>query len=107
MTKAKLVAHIAKDAGITKREAERVLESLMLHLKRALKKGERVTLVGFGTFSVSRRKAKMARVPGIAKSVRVSARRVARFKPGSALKAALAAGPHGPKPGPDHNDDNS
>lgn len=102
MTKADLVARMAKDSCISKREAAQILESLLVNVRRALKKGERVNLIGFGTFSVARRKARAGRSPQTGKAIRIPAAKVVRFRAGSALKSAvkLATGPHGPKAGP-------
>jgi len=89
MTKAELVAKVAKDAKITKAAAGKSLNAVVDGITKALKKGDRVTLVGFGTFSVSKRKARTGRNPQTGKSIKIAARKVAKFKAGSGLKKAV------------------
>jgi len=89
MTKAELVAKVAKDAKITKAAAGKSLDAVIEGITKALKKGDRVTLVGFGTFSVSKRKARTGRNPQTGKSIKIAARKVAKFKAGSELKKAV------------------
>jgi DNA-binding protein HU-beta len=89
MTKAELVAKVAKDAKITKAAAGRALDGVIEGITKALKKGDRVTLVGFGTFSVSKRKARAGRNPQTGKAIKIAARKVAKFKAGSELKKAV------------------
>ncbi len=89
MTKAELVTKVAKDAKITKAAAGRALDGVIEGITKALKKGDRVTLVGFGTFSVSKRKARAGRNPQTGKPLKIAARKVAKFKAGSELKKAV------------------
>ena len=89
MTKAELVAKVAKDAKITKAAAGRALDGVIEGITKALKKSDRVTLVGFGTFSVSKRKARAGRNPQTGKAIKIAARKVAKFKAGSELKKAV------------------
>ena len=89
MTKAELVAKVAKDAKITKAAAGRALDGVIEGITKALKKGDRVTLVGFGTFSVSKRKARTGRNPQTGKAIKIAARKVAKFKAGSGLRKAV------------------
>jgi DNA-binding protein HU-beta len=89
MTKADLVERMAKDAGVTKRAAEAALGSALKGIRDSLKRGWRVTLVGFGTFQVSRRAARNGRNPQTGRAIRIPAARVPRFKPGKALKHAV------------------
>ena len=89
MTKAELVAKVAKDAKITKAAAGKSLNAVVDGITKALKKGDRVSLVGFGTFSVSKRKARTGRNPQTGKSIKIAARKVAKFKAGSELKKAV------------------
>jgi DNA-binding protein HU-beta len=89
MTKAHLVERMAKDAGVTKRTAEAALGSVLKGIRDSLKKGKKVTLVGFGTFQVSRRAARNGRNPQTGSTIRIPATRVPRFKPGKAFKAAV------------------
>ena len=89
MTKAELVAIMAKGSGMTKRAAENALESSLKAIRDTLKKGRKVTLVGFGTFSVAKRAARNGRNPQTGKAIRIPAARVPRFKPGKELKRAI------------------
>lgn len=89
MTKAVLVDRMAKDAKVTKRAAEAALDSAIKGVKDTLKKGKRVTLVGFGTFSVGRRKARTGRNPQTGRPIKIPAARVARFRPGAELKKVV------------------
>jgi len=89
MNKAELVTRISKDTGLTKADANRVIDALIDQVTRALKKGERVTLVGFGTFLVARRKARAGRDPRNGTPLKIAARRVTRFAPGKDLKAEV------------------
>lgn len=89
MNKSDLVALIAGEAGISKSAAEKALNSLIEGITKALKKGDTVTLVGFGTFSVSKRAAREGRNPQTGETIKIAARKVPRFKPGKALRDAL------------------
>jgi DNA-binding protein HU-beta len=89
MNKAELVDAIAKDAKITKGQAQEAVDALFTHVRRSLKRGEKVTLVGFGTFASSRRAARMGRNPQTGAPIRIPARKVARFTPGKGLKDAI------------------
>ena len=86
MTKAQLIEGMASDAKISKAAAGKALDSLIHQITKALKKGERVTLVGFGTFSVTRRKARKGRNPQTGEEIRIKARKVPRFTPGKTLR---------------------
>jgi DNA-binding protein HU-beta len=89
MTKADLTAHIANAAGIKKTEAEKALEALTSGIQAALKKGDKVTLVGFGTFSVTKRPARTGRNPRTKAPIKIPASKSVRFKTGKALKDSL------------------
>jgi len=89
MNKAEMIAAIAKDAGLTKADAERALNSFINNTKKALKKKDKVSLVGFGTFSVSKRKARKGRNPQTGDMIKIKAAKVPKFKPGKALKDAI------------------
>jgi DNA-binding protein HU-beta len=89
MTKAELVAKVAKNAKTTKAAAGKSLDAVIEGITKALKKGDRVTLVGFGTFSVSKRKARTGRNPQTGKPIKIAARKVAKFKAGSELRKAV------------------
>ena len=89
MTKAELVAQMAKDATISKAAAGKALNGAIAAITKALKKGDSVTLVGFGTFSISKRKARKGRNPQTGKEIKIAARKVAKFKAGSELRKAV------------------
>jgi DNA-binding protein HU-beta len=90
MTKAELVANLAKDAKISKAAAGKALDSLTDSIKKALKKKDgKVTLVGFGTFSKVRRTARTGRNPQTGAKINIKASNAVRFKPGKALKNAI------------------
>ena len=89
MTKADLVAAMAKASGGSKVAAERALNSVIEDVFDALKKGRRVTIGGFGTFMVSRRAARNGRNPRTGKALTIPACRVPRFKPSRSLKSAI------------------
>lgn len=86
MNKGDLVGKIAKDAEITKRQAEIVFDSMIGGIASSLKKGQKVTIVGFGTFSVAKRKARRGRNPQTGATIKIAARKVPKFTPGKALK---------------------
>lgn len=89
MNKTELIDAMAADAGITKAAAKKSLESFLGHVQKALKKGNRVSLVGFGSWSVSRRNAREGRNPSTGKTIRIAAKNVVKFKPGSDLSDAV------------------
>lgn len=89
MTKGELVDRMADSAGITKVAAERSLNGFLDGVKKSLAKKQKVTLVGFGTFSVSKRKARIGRNPQTGETIKISARNVAKFSPGRVLKDAV------------------
>ncbi|HEY3252178.1 MAG TPA: HU family DNA-binding protein [Ignavibacteria bacterium] len=89
MTREELIAQIAKDAGTTKVSAKAALDSFISSVTKSLKKGSRVSLVGFGTFSVSKRGARTGRNPRTGASIEIPARKVARFKAGKTLADAV------------------
>lgn len=89
MNKSELVDLIAKDAKVTKVAANEAVDSIIKSITAALKKGERVALVGFGTFSVSKRAARIGRNPQTGKEIKIAAKKVAKFKAGSDLAKAV------------------
>ncbi|OGL64566.1 MAG: DNA-binding protein HU [Candidatus Tectomicrobia bacterium RIFCSPLOWO2_12_FULL_69_37] len=89
MQKSDLVVKIAEEAGISKAAADRALGSLLGNLSKALKKGDRVSLVGFGTFSVSKRSARMGRNPQTGEAIKIKAAKVPKFSAGKTLKDAV------------------
>jgi DNA-binding protein HU-beta len=89
MTKAELIASIGKEAKISKASAEKTLNAFTGTVTKALKKGDKMTLTGFGTFSVAKRRARTGRNPQTGKEIKIPATRVAKFKAGNLLKKAV------------------
>ncbi len=89
MTKAELVDAVAKSATLTKAAAEKAVGAVIDSITGALKKGDRVTLVGFGSFEVSTRKARTGRNPQTGKEIKIAAAKVPKFRAGKALKDAV------------------
>jgi DNA-binding protein HU-beta len=89
LNKAALIDKIAEDAGITKTAAGRAIESLIDGITHSLRSGERTTLVGFGTFTVSDRKARTGRNPHTGATIEIPSKRIARFKASKELEEAL------------------
>jgi len=89
MTKTDLIDKMAKEAKVTKAAAGKALDSLIDGVKKALKKGDKVTLIGFGTFSVSQRKARKGRNPQTGAEIKIAARKAPKFSAGAALKKAV------------------
>jgi len=89
MNKAELINKISEDTGITKTQANAALDSFIEAVTKTLKGGGKVTLVGFGTFTISKRKARKGRNPQTGEEISIKARKVARFKAGKELAAKL------------------
>ena len=89
MNKQDLIARIVKDTGATKIQASRIVAVFLAAVTKALKKGEAVTFVGFGTFKTSIRKARKGRNPLTGGTIRIPNRRAVRFSAGKALKKAV------------------
>jgi DNA-binding protein HU-beta len=89
MNKAELIAKLADDAGITKTQANATVDSFVDAVTKTLKKGDKVTLVGFGTFSVSKRAARNGRNPQTGAVIKIKAKKVAKFKAGKELSAKI------------------
>lgn len=89
MTKAELVGAMAAGAKIPKTAADKALKAFIDGVIAALKKEEKVTLIGFGTFSVSKRKARKGRNPRTGKEIKIPARNVPKFTAGKAFKEAV------------------
>ncbi len=90
MNKAELIDKLAKDAGITKVQANDALDSFTNSVVTSLKKGDRVTLVGFGTFSVSERAARNGRNPQTGAVIKIKARKVPKFKAGKEFSTKIS-----------------
>ena len=89
MNKTELIEHIATNADISKAASARALESAIVAVKKTLKKGGTVSLVGFGTFAVGKRAARTGRNPRTGAAIKIKAAKVPKFRPGKALKDAL------------------
>ncbi len=89
MNKTELVDAIAKDTGLTKKDTEATLKSFIDTVTKALKKGDDVALVGFGTFSVGKREARTGRNPATGETIKIAASKTPKFKAGKALKDAV------------------
>jgi len=89
MNKAQLIDAIAADAKLTKADAKRALDAFVKSTTKALKKGDRVALVGFGSFSVSKRNARTGRNPQTGKPITIKAKKVVKFKAGSELAVSV------------------
>jgi DNA-binding protein HU-beta len=89
VNKTELIDHIAKQADISKAAAGRALEAIVAGIRTSLRKGNSVTLVGFGTFMVGKRAARTGRNPRTGASIRIKAAKVPKFRPGKALKDSL------------------
>ncbi|WP_045407371.1 HU family DNA-binding protein [Vibrio jasicida] len=88
MNKTELVAHIAEAADLSKADATRALDAMMESITEALKDGDEVTLIGFGTFKVNARAAREGRNPRTGETINIAASKVPAFKAGKALKDA-------------------
>jgi DNA-binding protein HU-beta len=91
MNKAELVTRMARESGLTKADSLRALDALTALVMRALKKGVRVKIAGFGTFAAQRRKARVVLNPKSKAPVKIPARRAPRFTPSKELRAMLAS----------------
>ena len=89
MNKQDLIAKIVRETGVSKRVAATMVATALATITKSLKKGEAVTLVGFGTFKTAQRKARTARNPQTGAAIKIPKRRVVRFSAGKALKTAL------------------
>lgn len=86
MNKAELIGAVAENAEVSKKDAEKVLKSFVEVVSDAMKNGDKVQLVGFGTFEVSERAARTGRNPKTGESIEIAASRIPKFKAGKALK---------------------
>ena len=89
MTKADLIERIAKDVSVSKADAGRALEATIEAIVKTLKKGDKVSLVGFGTFSVSKRKARTGRNPRTGQARKIPAHKAPKFSAGKTLKESV------------------
>ncbi len=89
MNKAELISKISEDAGITKVQANATIDSFVSAVTKTLKKGDKLTLVGFGTFSVTKRAARNGRNPQTGETIKIKAKKVAKFKAGKDLSSKI------------------
>jgi DNA-binding protein HU-beta len=89
MTKAELIVSVGREAKISKASAEKAVNAFTNAVTKALKKGDKLILTGFGTFSVKKRRARRGRNPKTGKEIKIPATRVAKFKAGNLLKIAV------------------
>jgi DNA-binding protein HU-beta len=89
MTKVQLIDVVSKNAKISKAAAAKAVDAIFSGISKSLKKGEKVTLVGFGTFSISKRKARRGRNPQTGSEIKIPAAHVPKFTAGKALKKAV------------------
>jgi len=89
MTKEELIASVGKEAKLSKASAEKAINAFTNTVMKALKKGDKLALTGFGTFSVAKRRARTGRNPQTGKEIKIPATRVAKFKAGNLLKSAV------------------
>lgn len=89
MNKAELIDAIAADAGLSKADAKKALDAFVSATTSALKGGDRLSLVGFGSFSVSKREARTGRNPQTGKEIQIAAKKVVKFKAGANLQAKV------------------
>jgi DNA-binding protein HU-beta len=89
MNKAELIDAMAAEAGLTKADAKRALDAFVTATTKALKKSDRVALVGFGSFSVAKRAARTGRNPQTGKEIKIAAKKVVKFKAGSELTGTV------------------
>ncbi len=89
MTKTELIDQIAKEASLTKTDASKALDATMNAIMTATKSGQKVTLVGFGTFMVSKRKAREGRNPRTGETIKIAATKVPKFLPGKGFKETV------------------
>lgn len=89
MNKAELIGSIADKSGLSKAEAGKALDAFVSSVSDALKGGDRISLVGFGSFSVDKRDARTGRNPRTGEEIQISAKNVVKFKPGAGLSDAV------------------
>ncbi len=89
MNKTEFVANVAKTAGVTKTEVSKVLAAGIAVITKALKKGETVQIIGFGSYSVAKRAARKGRNPATGKEIKIAASKAPKFKAGKALRDAV------------------
>jgi len=89
MTKAEIVTKVAREINLTKGVAAKAFAAVIAAVEDALRKGEKVSIAGFGTFSITERKARVGRNPRTGKDIKIAARKAPRFTAGKGLKEAI------------------
>ncbi len=89
MNKGELIEAIASEAKMSKAEAQRALDATITTISKALKKGDKVALIGFGSFSVAKRAARTGRNPQTGKEIKIAAKKVVKFKAGTELSSKV------------------
>jgi DNA-binding protein HU-beta len=89
VNKAELIEHIANTAELNKAQAARALDAMIDAVRRTLKKGDSVSLIGFGTFAVTKRAARTGRNPRTGAAIKIKAAKIPKFRPGKGLKDAI------------------
>lgn len=89
MNKAELIESMASEAGLSKADAKKALDGFIKATTGALKKGDRLSLIGFGSFSISKRSARTGRNPQTGKEIQIAAKNVVKFKAGAELSKAV------------------
>lgn len=89
MTKGDIIDVVAQEADITKKAATDAVDAVLGSIAKALKKKEKVTLIGFGTFSVTKRKARSGVNPATGEKIKIKAKNVVKFKPGTKLSESV------------------
>ena len=92
MNKAELIDAIAKESKLSKKDSKTALEATIKSIQKSLKKGDRISLVGFGSFSVAKRAARVGRNPQTGKPLKIQAKKVVKFKAGSELAISVDGG---------------
>lgn len=92
MNKSELVENVASDAGLSKADAARAVDSLLTTVEKRLRKGEDVSITGFGKFSVAKRGTRTGRNPQTGETVKIKASKTPKFSPGASLKQAVNGG---------------
>ena len=89
MNKGDLISSVATATGITKAQASDAVNAVFDSIEKTLKKGDKATLIGFGTFSVNKRPAREGRNPATGKTIKIAAKKVVKFKPGKGLSESV------------------
>ena len=89
MNKNELVSAMAANSGLSKADAKRALDAFISSISNALKSGDKISLVGFGSFAVQKRNARTGRNPQTGKEIKIAAKNVVKFRPGSELSTAV------------------